>query len=170
VDTSDEVEMWRERALAAELKLEAFKHPFPIMKGPTVPWSVMLPHNDMCKRNHDQTLQRIAERGGLDPTEAFCVVNDLVYHVAARKFSIEYMTEQWREFAEKVNNPVTATIVRQYKILIRHIKPAVEAGWEERAERAGGDVPCSVCGLEYRVHPEVGDGVVVCCRHRLWKL
>ena len=170
-NAKDELQMWRERALAAELKLEAFKHPFPIMRGQSVPWSVMLPHNDMCKRNHGgQDLQRIAERGGLYPAEAFCVVNDLVYHEADKKFSIEYMTEQWREFAEKVNNPVTACIVRQYKILVRHIRPAVADGWEEKAERAGGDVPCPVCGIEYREHPKVESGIVADCTGKLWKL
>lgn len=41
-----------------------------------VPWSMLAPHEERAKRNHDQTLQRLAERGGLSPTEMIAVIED----------------------------------------------------------------------------------------------
>jgi hypothetical protein len=35
----------------------------------TVPWSLLAPHEAQARKNHDQSLARLAERGGLDPTE-----------------------------------------------------------------------------------------------------
>jgi len=55
---------------------------FPIMSGDerqprgpeSVPWDFMAPHERQARRNHDQSLTRLAERGGLDVTEALAVV------------------------------------------------------------------------------------------------
>ena len=50
---------------------------FPILKGQylkAVPWDFMAPHAVQAKDNHDQTLERLAERGGLSPHEALCVI------------------------------------------------------------------------------------------------
>lgn len=50
---------------------------FPIMKwskGTSIPWRIIAPHEPQALRNHDQTLQRLAERGGLDPSEAIAVL------------------------------------------------------------------------------------------------
>ena len=66
------------RALAllrenAELKRrveEMEKHTerlFPIMGGPAIPWSMIRPHERQAERNHSQSLERLAQRGGLDP-------------------------------------------------------------------------------------------------------
>jgi hypothetical protein len=41
-----------------------------------IPWSFLEPHEARAKRNHDQTLQRLAERGGLSPAEIMCVIED----------------------------------------------------------------------------------------------
>lgn len=49
---------------------------FPIQGGPSIPWSLIEPHEAQAKRNHDQTLQRLAERGGLSPCEAVAVLED----------------------------------------------------------------------------------------------
>jgi hypothetical protein len=40
----------------------------------TVPWSLLAPHEAQAKRNHDQTLKRLAERGGLCPSEMVNVI------------------------------------------------------------------------------------------------
>ena len=41
----------------------------------TVPWSLLAPHEDQAIYNHGQTLQRLAERGGLGPDEMVCVID-----------------------------------------------------------------------------------------------
>src|SRR5687767_7547140 len=46
-------------------------------KGPrSVPWSLLLPYESRAIRNHDQSLRRLAERGGLSPCEMVCILED----------------------------------------------------------------------------------------------
>jgi hypothetical protein len=42
----------------------------------SVPWSFVAPHEEQARRNHDQSLRRLAERGGLSPCELLAVVED----------------------------------------------------------------------------------------------
>lgn len=60
--------------------------------------------------------------------------------------------------------------LRQFRLLIRNVKPAVPEDWEEKIVRAGGEGVCPCCGLENREHPEIDDGVVVTCRGDIYKL
>lgn len=48
---------------------------FPIMSGPAIPWAVIAPCEKQADRNHGQTLERLAERGGLCPSEAVAVLD-----------------------------------------------------------------------------------------------
>jgi hypothetical protein len=48
---------------------------FPVLGGGmTVPWSLLAPHEPQAQANHDQSLKRLAERGGLSWTEMLCVL------------------------------------------------------------------------------------------------
>lgn len=68
---------------------------FPIQGGPSVRWSVIAPHQAQCIRNHSQTLERLAERGGLDPIEALSVYRDEYYPIGPDKACIARMREEW---------------------------------------------------------------------------
>lgn len=50
---------------------------FPIL-GTTfsIPWSLVGPHELQAQRNHYQTLERLAERGGVDSLEALYIILD----------------------------------------------------------------------------------------------
>ena len=41
-----------------------------------VPWNLVAPHETQAKKNHDQSLEELAGRGGLSPDELWCVVRD----------------------------------------------------------------------------------------------
>ena len=41
-----------------------------------IPWWLVESHEAQAKRNHDQTLRRLAERGGLCPSELVAVLED----------------------------------------------------------------------------------------------
>lgn len=41
-----------------------------------LPWDVIAPHAAQAQRNHGQTLERLAERGGLGPDEAVAVLEN----------------------------------------------------------------------------------------------
>ena len=42
----------------------------------SVPWSLLASHERQALENHDQTLKRLAERGGLCPSEMVAVLED----------------------------------------------------------------------------------------------
>lgn len=41
----------------------------------SIPWDVIAPYGGQAEVNHSQTLERLAERGGLSPVEAWLVMN-----------------------------------------------------------------------------------------------
>jgi len=58
---------------------------FPILKTALVgeictideiPWAIIAPHARQALKNHEQTLERLAERGGLCASEAVAVLED----------------------------------------------------------------------------------------------
>lgn len=55
---------------------------FPIQGGPSIPWAMIAPHEAQAKTNHDQSLERLAERGGLSPGEAVAVLDGLRWREA----------------------------------------------------------------------------------------
>ena len=64
-------------AARAKLEEELARHKerrFPIQGGPSIPWSMIAPYEDQAQRNHSQSLERLAERGGLSPGEALAVM------------------------------------------------------------------------------------------------
>lgn len=48
---------------------------FPLQDYRPIPWELIAPHEAQAVKNHGgQTLQRLAERGGLSPCEALCAI------------------------------------------------------------------------------------------------
>lgn len=45
-----------------------------------IPWSVIAPHERQARSNHGQSLERLAERGGLGPCEAVAILEDRPWH------------------------------------------------------------------------------------------
>lgn len=66
------------RAVKPTTEREAERRMFPIMRGDDIPWSVIAPHESQALVNHNQSLERLAQRGGLAPFEAVCVIKDVV--------------------------------------------------------------------------------------------
>jgi hypothetical protein len=68
----------RAQLKVAEQELDRLReHRFPIMGGPSIPWRMILPHEGQALRNHgEQSLERLASRGGLSPDEALAVLDD----------------------------------------------------------------------------------------------
>lgn len=63
------------RAAVILMKKNASKK-FPIMHSAMIPWEVLAPHEPQAITNHGQTLQRLAERGGLSWGEAAAILED----------------------------------------------------------------------------------------------
>lgn len=84
------------RELAAQ-----WERRYPIQDGPSVPWYVMEPFEHQCQINHNQTLERIAERGGFGSAEAYAVTHGLK-HRDLYGNGEEYKAA-WYKFAEEAN-------------------------------------------------------------------
>lgn len=95
---------------------------FPIQNGPSVPWDVMAPHESMAERNHNQTLERLSQRGGLSPGEAWCVVNGIRLDSRETKAQWEEWTREWFKFAIRVN--LHFEKLSNYDILISKLRLA----------------------------------------------
>jgi hypothetical protein len=60
---------------------------FPILGDPiirAIPWAALAPHEPQARKNHSQTLRRLAERGGLGIEEAYCVLKNLDWPTGAK--------------------------------------------------------------------------------------
>ena len=53
-------------------------HELPVQEN-AIPWEIIASHEAQAHRNHGQTLQRLAERGGLSPCEAVAIIEDKDY-------------------------------------------------------------------------------------------
>lgn len=42
-----------------------------------VPWALVAPYEEQARLNHSQTLERLAQRGGLGPEELYATVHGL---------------------------------------------------------------------------------------------
>ncbi|KKN00559.1 hypothetical protein LCGC14_1136690 [marine sediment metagenome] len=78
---------------------------FPIQDGPSVPWEFMVSHEAQHKKNHGgQTLERMAQRGGLGATEAWCCVNGMgLWPTHDTKEGMAKAHQDWIALAERVN-------------------------------------------------------------------
>lgn len=65
-----------------------------------IPWAMIAPHEKQAERNHDQTLTRLAERGGLSACEAVAILEDrrwtrLEHAVAYRQ--LQELVRAWKD-------------------------------------------------------------------------
>lgn len=82
----DEISRLRSRASTAEQELERMKaRRFPIMDGPSIPWSVIAPFEAMAQQNHGQSVEKLASRGGLSMAEAIHVLECVQWHSDASR-------------------------------------------------------------------------------------
>jgi hypothetical protein len=81
-----------ELAKAREAKPEPM---FPIMGGPKVPWSLIEPYDEQARKNHSQTLKRLAERGGLSMCEAMAIMSNASYD---KRPLAKPTVEDWLDF------------------------------------------------------------------------
>lgn len=45
-----------------------------------IPWELLAPHEAQAIKNHDQTLEQLAKRGGLDVCEAVAIIEGKKFH------------------------------------------------------------------------------------------
>lgn len=98
---------------------------FPIQRGPAIPWHLIAPHEAQAQRNHGQTLERLAQRGGLDPIEAMCVLEDREY---PQNYNLDPHVEHDRLVA-CVRDAELATLRASNAALLARAEKA-EAGWD----------------------------------------
>lgn len=82
--------------MTAERVMELFEryNMFPVLESvgsqPVyIPYNIIALHEAQAIRNHSQTLQRLAERGGLDWTEVLAILNDKTWAEMGYKFNLQ---------------------------------------------------------------------------------
>jgi hypothetical protein len=90
--------------MTTHTEADAAEKRYPIQDGPSVPWSYMTPHESTAVKNHGQTLQRLAERGGLGCGEAELIVTDQPLSPKEGEWNWVELKRRWIERAERVNN------------------------------------------------------------------
>jgi hypothetical protein len=89
-----------------------------------VPWGMLEPHEAWAHQNHSQSLNRLAERGGLGAIEMYAVLNDLPYRAAEARLGLrENRTEQAVAFIVKA----VAEYIEGQKRTLRERDPAAYA-------------------------------------------
>ena len=56
-----------------------------------IPFEMMLEHEKQCYINHNQSVQRLAERGGTDYLETYYILNDSKYLYHAKDDTERYI-------------------------------------------------------------------------------
>lgn len=64
-----------------------------------VPWDLLGPHENQAQKNHGQSLERLAERGGLAPSEALAVLEDRSWHEMNLRSAIEILDAKWQAWS-----------------------------------------------------------------------
>lgn len=61
----------------------------------SIPWAMIAPHEKQAWSNHGQTLERLAERGGLSPEEAFAVLTGAAWpsHAPSKDAELERLVQ-----------------------------------------------------------------------------
>jgi hypothetical protein len=78
---------------------------FPILGGGSIPWRFIEPHGRQVKRNHYQTLEQLAERGGLSHGEIYMVMTDQDWKTGLSKESYQQIELKGKQM---VNNLTSA--------------------------------------------------------------
>ena len=68
-----------------------------------IPWGAIEPHGHRAMQNHGQTLERLAERGGLCPSEAVAVLTDTHWDTVPEdgaRARMRELVDQWRAKTE----------------------------------------------------------------------
>lgn len=58
-----------------------------------IPWEYVEPHEWQAQKNHGQSLQRLAERGGLDPIELVAVLERRSWRAMSMRSAIDRLKQ-----------------------------------------------------------------------------
>lgn len=108
---------------------------FPILDGPSVPWEYMEPHEAMAKKNHGQTLEQLAKRGGLGCAEAeMCATG---CHAHGVDWDQQQLKGEWLARAEHVNADYRVLQSQLTEVLEREANLSLQlSAANERADMA----------------------------------
>lgn len=62
----------------------------------TVPFSML--NEEWAQKNHGQSLQRLAERGGLGACEAIAIIDKRRWHLISRELALEMLAQRLDQF------------------------------------------------------------------------
>lgn len=84
---------------------------FPIIGGPAIPWRLIAPYEKQAEYNHSQSLERLAERGGLSPFEVIHVLENKRIRIST------YTTQNWLARLKDILDADTEKRVRRETLI-----------------------------------------------------
>lgn len=118
---------------------------WPIKEAPqpmrTIPWEVLAPHEETAQKNHQQSLERLAHRGGLSASEAVAILEDRPWRRMTSAEAVARLAELVNIYAAD-----RTALGRQF------VGPSVDfrAWWDSKDHTYGGDAtPLSIAGMAW---------------------
>lgn len=148
---------------------------FRVMGMRSIPWEMVAPYEQQARANHDQSLERLNERGGLDVGELWCVVHGKPLRELRGRSRDEF--EAWfgawvKEYEQNDLRAQLATVTAERDAALARAEQAERerdelpeqiAAWlDERAERHCNELGNS--GIAGAM-----DGVAAMIRAGLWR-
>lgn len=140
--------------------LEQEEESFPVIGGGAIPWKFIEPHEPWAIKNHGQTLERLAQRGGMSWGEILAVLShkkDLEDDIDERaaSFAVLEEVEKFRSKQQRRWIPITERVPEddRYIILSFANYPLPTVGRYEKDDQGGAfyegdyDKPLNTYGL-----------------------
>lgn len=143
---------------------------FPILRGGSIPWDLIAPHEKQALENHcGQTLERLAERGGLGTCEAVAVLEDRRWKHMDERIAgaqLQEKVENWhRATAAALQQRCAKAVVdlrfapsASVALLVAEELASLDSGSFPRNPKVSSAHCCIVCG---KVWPDYAQGNVV---------
>jgi hypothetical protein len=74
------------------------------IRGYSIPWEMIAPHELQAQKNHYQTLQKLAERGGLDESESIAILEDRPWKKMGEVEAREKLKLMIKEYEQRRNH------------------------------------------------------------------
>src|SRR5688572_9553603 len=108
----------------------------------TIPWEMIAPYEGMAMRLHSQTLKRLAERGGLSPREALCILDQTPWFQSPWKDKMErdaveelqHRVDRWMELQAAMKISQMEKWAEEQKTALLEARATVTAERKRRQE------------------------------------
>lgn len=140
---------------------------FPLLYPPklngtrAIPWGMLEPHEDWALQNHGQTLQQLANRGGLSPLEVLCILDHKgggEKYVDPNGLLAARVAEYKHVLAQEGKPPAPAIGDGAELILQERIRQVSQEGWSMNRDLSHSQGELAMAAVAYTKATYIDDG------------